>query len=85
MLSDACSLQVLAEQQVRGQMDRIQALTKEREGMILERERERADRSSLQGLIAGLEEKNAQLVLSMNKAEESKQVSLVQLCAVWAS
>ena len=72
-LEEETQSKLVAEQQVRGQMDRIHTLTMEREEVLRELERERADKVAAQAALSEANAKNYEFMRSLGSAEQAKQ------------
>ena len=68
-----------AEMQVRGQMERIAALTAEREEMVRELERERADKAAAQAALSEAHGKNYEFGSKLGANEHEKHMLLAQV------
>ena len=78
-LEEETQAKAQAEMQVRGQMERIAALTAEREEMVRELERERADKAAAQAALSEAHGKNYEFGSKLGANEHEKHMLLAQV------
>lgn len=78
-LEEESQAKTVAEQQVRGQMERIHALSADREELARELERERADKAAAQSAVSDANGKSYELMKSVGAAEQARQTLQTQV------